>query len=79
MKIVIGCFQKYKAITKTFFRSGKPPQNQLVKNKNMNLKSQIKKCPTCNRPFHNRKKWESRGIWDQIIYCSKRCGNQRKK
>ncbi|MGU3653636.1 DUF2256 domain-containing protein [Mycolicibacterium sp. A43C] len=35
--------------------------------------SEVKICPTCGRPFHNRKKWRSRGQWDQIIYCSRRC------
>jgi len=30
-------------------------------------------CPICNRPFENRKTWESRGIWDQVKYCSKKC------
>lgn len=33
-------------------------------------------CPACNRPFTNRKKWSSRGLWPAIIYCSKAC--QRK-
>ncbi|MFQ3335884.1 MAG: hypothetical protein ACI94N_001238 [Candidatus Arcticimaribacter sp.] len=28
-------------------------------------------CPTCERPFSWRKKWE-RG-WEQVIYCSKKC------
>ncbi|QVI29479.1 DUF2256 domain-containing protein [Mycolicibacterium neoaurum] len=34
---------------------------------------EVKTCPVCGRPFHNRKKWRSRGQWDQIIYCSRRC------
>ncbi|MCV7073712.1 DUF2256 domain-containing protein [Mycolicibacterium rufum] len=33
----------------------------------------VKVCPVCGRPFHNRKKWSSRGQWDQIVYCSRRC------
>ncbi|MBC7546533.1 DUF2256 domain-containing protein [Candidatus Saccharibacteria bacterium] len=32
-----------------------------------------KMCPVCNRPFNNRKKWSSRGLWPSIIYCSKAC------
>ncbi|MEH3130035.1 MAG: DUF2256 domain-containing protein [Mycolicibacterium neoaurum] len=35
--------------------------------------TEVKICPVCGRPFHNRKKWRSRGQWDQIIYCSRRC------
>ena len=34
---------------------------------------ETKMCPVCGRPFGNRKKWESRGVWDQVIYCSDRC------
>ena len=30
-------------------------------------------CPACDRPFTNRKKWSSRGLWPAIIYCSKAC------
>jgi hypothetical protein len=30
-------------------------------------------CVQCGRPFSNRKKWRSRGVWDQVIYCSERC------
>ena len=30
-------------------------------------------CPICNLPFNNRKKWRLRNIWDQIVYCSKKC------
>ena len=33
----------------------------------------IKVCRQCNRSFSNRKKWESRGIWDKIVYCSDKC------
>ena len=37
-----------------------------------------KVCPVCKRGFENRKKWESRGIWDQIIYCSDKCRKESK-
>ncbi|WP_082305873.1 MULTISPECIES: DUF2256 domain-containing protein [unclassified Pseudoalteromonas] len=30
-----------------------------------------KLCPTCNRLFSWRKKWQR--DWDNVIYCSKRC------
>lgn len=32
-----------------------------------------KVCPVCNRSFENRKRWSSRGIWNQIVYCSDKC------
>ena len=28
-------------------------------------------CPTCERSFSWRKKWER--DWEQVIYCSKKC------
>ncbi|MCI5051374.1 MAG: DUF2256 domain-containing protein [Candidatus Pacebacteria bacterium] len=34
-------------------------------------------CPTCNRIFYNRKRWSSRGIWDDIKYCSEKCRKQK--
>lgn len=34
-------------------------------------------CPVCQRPFTNRHKWESRGLWPSIIYCSKACRKKR--
>ena len=43
------------------------------------IKNQTKICPKCGRPFSNRKKWESRGIWREIIYCSDRCRAKKKK
>lgn len=43
------------------------------------IKNQTKICPRCGRPFSNRKKWESRGIWKEIIYCSDRCRAKKKK
>ncbi len=30
-------------------------------------------CARCKRPFQNRKKWQSRGLWPGIRYCSERC------
>ncbi|MFK7839261.1 MAG: DUF2256 domain-containing protein [Bdellovibrionales bacterium] len=42
--------------------------------KKQNLPS--KTCPTCNRPFTWRKKWEKN--WDEVKYCSKRCANEKK-
>lgn len=44
-----------------------------------NLKSQIKECIVCKRPFTNRKRWESRGQWDQIKYCSAGCKKHKDK
>ncbi|MFK7854292.1 MAG: DUF2256 domain-containing protein [Granulosicoccus sp.] len=39
-----------------------------------------KLCPVCNRSFDNRKKWESRGLWPSIRFCSERCRrNARRK
>ncbi|RDV26608.1 DUF2256 domain-containing protein [Alteromonas aestuariivivens] len=35
-----------------------------------------KLCPVCQRPFENRKKWQSRNQWASIVYCSKRCRTQ---
>ena len=32
-----------------------------------------KVCPVCERPFANRKKWASRGVWEQVVYCSDAC------
>ena len=34
-----------------------------------------KVCPVCGRPFAWRKKWAA--VWEQVIYCSDRCRNQR--
>jgi len=41
--------------------------------KKSTVKNQTKICPTCDREFHNRYKWESRGQWDNIVYCSSSC------
>ncbi|MBX2868598.1 MAG: DUF2256 domain-containing protein [Acidiferrobacterales bacterium] len=43
----------------------------------MHIKQQSKICPVCEKPFQNRKKWQSRGLWPQIIYCSERCRRER--
>ncbi len=37
-----------------------------------------KVCIDCKRPFNNRKKWKTRNIWDQIVYCSDRCRKNKK-
>ncbi|MDB4066372.1 DUF2256 domain-containing protein [Flavobacteriaceae bacterium] len=37
--------------------------------KKINLPTKI--CPSCERPFSWRKKWER--DWEQVIYCSKKC------
>ncbi|HAB56159.1 MAG TPA: hypothetical protein DCE61_07340, partial [Cellvibrionales bacterium] len=29
---------------------------------------QSKTCPVCQLSFDNRKKWQQRGLWEQIIY-----------
>ncbi|WP_371188102.1 DUF2256 domain-containing protein [Thalassotalea maritima] len=38
-----------------------------------------KQCPVCQRPFAWRKKWRNnwRNNWHHIVYCSRRCRNQR--
>ncbi|MFL2570957.1 MAG: DUF2256 domain-containing protein [Parvicellaceae bacterium] len=36
-----------------------------------------KTCPICNNLFNNRKKWKN--SWDTVIYCSKRCKNEKQK
>lgn len=41
------------------------------------LKKQKKICKACGREFSNRAKWDKRGIWDQVKYCSKRCKNSK--
>ncbi|MBT0567102.1 DUF2256 domain-containing protein [Williamsia sp. CHRR-6] len=32
-----------------------------------------KTCVVCGRPFDNRKRWEGRGQWDEVRYCSQAC------
>lgn len=34
-------------------------------------------CPSCQRSFTWRKKWEK--VWDDVKYCSKLCGQKNKK
>lgn len=41
----------------------------------MTRDADVKTCVVCGRPFTNRKKWRSRGQWDQVVYCSQRCRN----
>jgi hypothetical protein len=36
-----------------------------------------KDCKVCLRPFTNRKSWSSRDIWEQVLYCSKKCRSMR--
>ena len=35
----------------------------------------IKMCPTCNRQFTWRKKWER--DWENVKYCSDKCKKQK--
>ncbi|WP_081719589.1 DUF2256 domain-containing protein [Salinispira pacifica] len=44
----------------------------------MRISEQQKICPVCGRPFSNRKRWDSRGQWEQIKYCSDSCRRKRK-
>jgi len=39
----------------------------------MNNHKETKICKNCGKPFENRKKWKSRGIWDKVLYCSEKC------
>ncbi|MGB1445984.1 MAG: DUF2256 domain-containing protein [Arenicellales bacterium] len=32
-------------------------------------------CPTCQRPFRWRKKWQR--CWNEVRFCSKRCKRER--
>ncbi|WP_084708265.1 DUF2256 domain-containing protein [Marinobacter psychrophilus] len=36
-----------------------------------------KTCPTCDRPFHWRKKWQS--CWEHVVHCSERCRRNRNR
>jgi len=40
---------------------------------NKNPEKQSKVCPVCKLSFNNRKRWESRGLWPSIVYCSQKC------
>ena len=39
----------------------------------------VKVCLVCARSFQNRKKWASRGQFQDVLYCSQRCRKQAKK
>ncbi|MBH0062224.1 DUF2256 domain-containing protein [Pseudoalteromonas sp. NZS71] len=43
--------------------------------KKLNLPQKI--CPTCNKPFTWRKKWQR--DWDNVIYCSERCKRNKQR
>ena len=43
--------------------------------KKENLPTKI--CPVCKKEFTWRKKWER--DWDNVVYCSKKCSNAKKK
>ncbi|WP_235528624.1 DUF2256 domain-containing protein [Pedobacter sp. Leaf194] len=43
--------------------------------KKANLPSKV--CPACQRPFSWRKKWSQN--WDEVLYCSERCRNEKNK
>ncbi|MBU3669080.1 MAG: DUF2256 domain-containing protein [Candidatus Taylorbacteria bacterium] len=45
----------------------------------MNKKVETKLCLHCKRPFANRKRWRSRGQWEQVLYCSDACKRKVKK
>ncbi|WP_290847410.1 DUF2256 domain-containing protein [Henriciella sp.] len=51
----------------------KRTSNKMVRKSDLPQKT----CPVCQRPFSWRKKWES--VWDEVIYCSKRCRGETKK
>ncbi|MBD0260382.1 MAG: DUF2256 domain-containing protein [Cytophagales bacterium] len=36
----------------------------------------VKTCPSCNRPFAWRKKWER--CWPEVVYCSEGCRKKRR-
>jgi len=50
----------------------------IIKLMKENIKVQTKICAVCKKPFNNRKKWASRGQWEQIKYCSEKCRNSKK-
>jgi len=56
-----------------FLNSGKKRKKDLILTKYLYSMRESKICPICNRPFENRKTWASRGIWEQVKYCSKKC------
>jgi hypothetical protein len=42
-------------------------------------KKESKICPVCKLPFENRKKWQARGQWASVVYCSDKCRGLSKK
>ncbi|MEM6580960.1 MAG: DUF2256 domain-containing protein [Pseudomonadota bacterium] len=54
------------------------PANSRSSTSMREVRKQSKICPVCKLPFYNRKKWASRGQWEQIVYCSDRCRKQGK-
>ncbi|WP_299573076.1 DUF2256 domain-containing protein [uncultured Williamsia sp.] len=38
-----------------------------------------KVCEVCGRPFTNRKRWNSRGQWDEVRYCSQACRREARR
>lgn len=38
-----------------------------------------KECVVCSRLFFNNKSYTSRGIWDEVKYCSDRCRKEKNK
>jgi hypothetical protein len=38
-----------------------------------------KECLVCGRLFFNNKSYASRGIWDEVKYCSDRCRRNKNK
>ncbi|NBV76751.1 DUF2256 domain-containing protein [bacterium] len=45
--------------------------------KKKTILQQNKTCPVCARAFSNRKSWESRSQWEQVVYCSEKCRRAR--
>ncbi|MBL7830122.1 MAG: DUF2256 domain-containing protein [Saprospiraceae bacterium] len=41
--------------------------------KKENLPTKV--CPSCNRPFSWRKKWEK--VWSEVKYCSTNCSKKK--
>ncbi|MDG2473330.1 MAG: DUF2256 domain-containing protein [Pseudomonadales bacterium] len=51
----------------------------MKKNHRVSHIKQTKVCPVCQLSFSNRKKWQRRGLWSDIVYCSQRCRSAPKK
>jgi hypothetical protein len=52
----------------------RPPGDLRVRKSKSDLP--VKICAACMRPFTWRKKW--RRDWDQVKYCSDRCGGRKR-